>query len=262
MKTTIIESFKNFRKLFYGDDNNLGQIKEVENEWKAHGKVVLKDLSTKKIIKPNSTQFEVDMIDDVLEFIKEAKIMDSLGVELSRNIQNIVLNEYRFYQEINGLNFMLSEWNDIQDSFNKFEKKTIMHRSLNDLSSTIREGTKKDWKSINKKTQIDKCKEQIDFHKKQTLIFVKELSIIKNAIHFIENLELIKLTYNKNSLNDFMTTNTEHIKNQNLQVFSMMETIKSACKMIELNNKRNSLQNKENKMQLLETVNNLRLFMT
>jgi hypothetical protein len=33
------------------------------------------------------------MIDDVLEFIKEAKYMDSLGIELSRNIQNLVLNE-------------------------------------------------------------------------------------------------------------------------------------------------------------------------
>jgi len=51
-------------------------------------------LSTKKIIKQTGTfTFEVDKIDDVLEFIKEAKYMDSLGIELSRNIQNIVLNE-------------------------------------------------------------------------------------------------------------------------------------------------------------------------
>jgi hypothetical protein len=29
----------------------LGYIKDVENEWKAHGKQVLKELGTKKIIK-------------------------------------------------------------------------------------------------------------------------------------------------------------------------------------------------------------------
>lgn len=75
---------------------------------------MLKNLATKKIIKeikpaevisangkakqPDQTNriFEVEMIYDVLEFIKEAKYMDSLGVELSRNIQNLVLNENRY----------------------------------------------------------------------------------------------------------------------------------------------------------------------
>lgn len=66
------------------------------------------------------------MIDDVLEFIKEAKYMDSLGIELSRNIQNLVLNEYRYYEEISGLKYMLNEYNEIQRSFKSFEKKTIM----------------------------------------------------------------------------------------------------------------------------------------
>lgn len=74
----------------------------------------MKNLATKKIIKeikpaevisstgkPKQADltnriFEVEMIYDVLEFIKEAKYMDSLGVELSRNIQNLVLNENRY----------------------------------------------------------------------------------------------------------------------------------------------------------------------
>lgn len=71
-------------------------------------------------------KFQVEMIDDVLEFIKEAKYMDSLGIELSRNIQNLVLNEYRYYEEISGLKYMLNEYNEIQRSFKSFEKKTIM----------------------------------------------------------------------------------------------------------------------------------------
>jgi len=82
---------------------------------------VLKNLAIKKIIKEINPEgvisangkpkkdetnriFEVEMIYDVLEFIKEAKYMDSLGVELSRNIQNLVLNENRYYFEINNLN--------------------------------------------------------------------------------------------------------------------------------------------------------------
>jgi len=90
----IISAFKKFRVLFYGDEKEDGYIKTVEKQWKEHGKGVLRDLSTKKIIKQTGTfTFEVDKIDDVLEFIKEAKYMDSLGIELSRNIQNIVLNE-------------------------------------------------------------------------------------------------------------------------------------------------------------------------
>lgn len=48
-------------------------MKKVEKEWKENGKNVLKNLSTKKIIKVSGNSFEVDMIDDVLEFIKESK---------------------------------------------------------------------------------------------------------------------------------------------------------------------------------------------
>jgi len=48
-------------------------VKKVEKEWKDNGKNVLKNLSSKKIIKVKGDSFEVDMIDDVLEFIKEAK---------------------------------------------------------------------------------------------------------------------------------------------------------------------------------------------
>lgn len=72
-KSIIIDAFKQFRKLFYDDEKEGGYVKKVEKEWKDNGKNVLKNLSSKKIIKVKGDSFEVDMIDDVLEFIKEAK---------------------------------------------------------------------------------------------------------------------------------------------------------------------------------------------
>ena len=106
MKNTIIEAFKKFRRLFYGEEGRGGYIGDVEAEWKQHGCDVLKNLATMKIIKElrddqardkgadqTNRRFAVEMIEDVLDFIKEAKYMVSLGIELSRNIQNLVLNE-------------------------------------------------------------------------------------------------------------------------------------------------------------------------
>jgi hypothetical protein len=223
----------------------------VQDEWKNHGREVLKNLATKKIIKEikpaeimNSNGkakpadltnriFEVEMIYDVLEFIKEAKYMDSLGVELSRNIQNLVLNENRYYFEINNLNYMLNEYNEIQNSFTSFEKKTIMSEFLKDLGKIIDEGTQKDWKSINKQTYILRCMGEINKINKTRLMVVKDLTTINAEVKSVYKLDIVTLQVECPSMADFMYIQNENIKMHNARLSARMDTIKNSCNIIE-----------------------------
>lgn len=155
---------------------------------------------------------------------------------------------------------MLSEWKEIKGSFDIFEKKTIMKHQLSDLGKIISEGVKKDWKSINKKTYIDKCTSEINKLNKTRLIIAKELTTINNTIISIENMKLVELNYNSESLDKFMNIQNNHMKNQNNEVTTSMENIKNACLVIEQTNNTNAKDKKINDR--LEFTQNLRLFRT
>lgn len=156
------------------------------------------------------------------------------------------------------MKFMLSEWNAIQGSFNKFEKKTIMHHLLQELSLTIKEGTKKDWKSINKQTYITKCTTYIDKLNKTQLAITKEITTIDNSIHFIEKMEFINVNANmKSSLSQFMSIQNDQMKNITLQLGVHIEAIKAAAKVIEMTIKKSVLDSKDNKS-MFEVCQNLR----
>jgi len=128
---------------------------------------------------------------------------------------------------------MLNEYNEIQRSFKSFEKKTIMSEYLKDLGKTIDEGTQKDWKSINKRTYIDRCTGEINKINKTRLAIVKELTTINNSILYIWRLDLIKLVTHRPSMQEFMTELSDEIRGHNTTVASQMEAIRAACNIIE-----------------------------
>jgi hypothetical protein len=128
---------------------------------------------------------------------------------------------------------MLNEYNEIQRSFKSFEKKTIMSEYLKDLGKTIDEGTQKDWKSINKRTYIDRCTGEINKINKTRLAILKELNTINTSITYIWRLDLIKLATGKQSMQDFMSEMSEEIRTHNTTLTAQMEAIRAACNIIE-----------------------------
>jgi len=154
---------------------------------------------------------------------------------------------------------MLSEWNEINNSFNKFEKKTIMFIYIFDLSQTIKEGIKKDWKSINKKTYIEKCTQEINKINKIRLDISKQLNSINSYIKYIEELKLIDIIYEQDSLLTFMNAQNKHIKLQNSSANSQILSIKTSCKIIE-NTLTNTDKVKSQEKLKEEIFTNLRLF--
>jgi len=154
---------------------------------------------------------------------------------------------------------MLSEWNEINNSFNKFEKKTIMFRYIFDLSQTIKEGIKKDWKSINKKTYIEKCTQEINKINKIRLDISKQLNSINSYIKSIEELKLIEIVYEQESLAVFMNIQSKHINALNTTANSQILSIKTSCKIIE-NTLTNTDKVKSQEKLKEEIFTNLRLF--
>jgi len=128
---------------------------------------------------------------------------------------------------------MLNEYNEIQNSFKSFEKKTIMSEFLKDLGKIIDEGTQKDWKSINKQTYILRCMGEINKINKTRLMIVKDLTTINSEIKYIYKCDLVSLKVNMPSMADFMNNQNEHIKAHNARLTARMETVKNSCNIIE-----------------------------
>jgi hypothetical protein len=128
---------------------------------------------------------------------------------------------------------MLNEYNEIQNSFELFEKKTIMSEFLKDLGKIIEEGTQKDWKSINKQTYIMRCMGEINKINKTRLMVVKDLTTINAEIKSIHKLDLVSLDVNLKSMNEFMYIQNDQIKTHNSRLTARMETIKNSCNIIQ-----------------------------
>jgi hypothetical protein len=128
---------------------------------------------------------------------------------------------------------MLNEYNEIQNSFQLFEKKTIMSEFLKDLGKIIEEGTQKDWKSINKQTYIMRCMGEINKINKTRLMVVKDLTTINIEIKSIHKLDLVALKVNMPSMNEFMNIQNEQIKTHNARLTARMETVKNSCNIIQ-----------------------------
>jgi dynein heavy chain len=155
----------------------------------------------------------------VLQLIREAKCMMRMNCKIPEAAKIILLQEEKFKKYYNELAFMVKEYNRILSRINKSEAEYYFKGHIKDLNlkltplkSTI------NWSSMNIESSL-----QVVFECLQKFEYSIDsfMEILDNRVHrnmlTIKKLELLRIPDEptKLTINDIITAQEEHVKNQN-----------------------------------------------